>query len=287
MNFNKKDIIYLLIISLIFFYFRTNKEKMTTSIEISNYRNYIKSLIKNKYNTNIDSLRNLSNISKNISNNGKLKIIGGLEVEGGLMINDSMTINKDLSVNNNIMVDGKITSNNNLEIDNDITVDGEGIIGSAYIGKKVDTQNINIAQFSHKDKKREYISFLSKKNGVTEIKSYNSKDLVVLINDSKGLKFNNDKTVFDKITNVNRDIIVDRNVTAKSGILGSVYIGNWDSSGDYVAIGHQRNINNNNKSKEYLLAQHKDGSTIINTHSGGKIVYRIRDLEDSTRIIRN
>ena len=101
-----KDLIYIFVILFIFFYFKNEifclkKEKFTDT-------NQIAEAINNKYKIDVDAIRNLSEVAKELQSEG-LTIPGDLKVKGKLTVEKDASLEKNLTVNNNANINNSLT----------------------------------------------------------------------------------------------------------------------------------------------------------------------------------
>ena len=103
-----KDIIYIFVILVIFFYFKNEIlnlkkiEKLTNTDNTHSLdKSKVKQMIKEAYNIDIEAIRNLSDVSKELQN-------GGLTIPGDLTIKGKLTVEKDSVTNGNSNVNGDL-----------------------------------------------------------------------------------------------------------------------------------------------------------------------------------
>ncbi len=100
-----KDIIYIFVILVIFFYFKNEifnlkKEKFTNN-DTDQITKNIREEVNKKYNIDIDAIRNLSDVATELQK-------GGLTVPGDLTITGKLTVEKDSVTNGNSNVNGDL-----------------------------------------------------------------------------------------------------------------------------------------------------------------------------------
>ena len=83
MNNNKQSLILFIIIFIILIYILF---RLPSVEKMSNIDEATENKIREIYKIDTDAIRNLSNLAKDLTVNGKLKVPGGLEIEGGLKV---------------------------------------------------------------------------------------------------------------------------------------------------------------------------------------------------------
>lgn len=127
MDLKKKDIIFFILIGILFYKLFFNYEKMSNFATES----YVGRAVTQKYNFDVAAIRNLGNIAKDLTKNNKLVLPGGLTVGGQLEVGGNTTIGKDLTVagtNTNVNLlkatyiysEGHIYSKGNISADKNI-----------------------------------------------------------------------------------------------------------------------------------------------------------------------
>ena len=92
MNFTKKDLIYFSFFLILFLLFKNSPEKMSNTD--------IKKIIQAEYKIDVDAIRNLSKLANDLTNNGKLRVPGGLEIDGKLTVKDVSNFKKLVTIEN-------------------------------------------------------------------------------------------------------------------------------------------------------------------------------------------
>ena len=106
MKFTKKDLIYLIILLIIFYMFLNKSEKMSNTD--------IKKIIQEEYKIDVDAIRNLSKLANDLTANNRLIVPGGLEIAGPLKIgNVNIKQNGEIhgkSINVTTVTSGTVTA---------------------------------------------------------------------------------------------------------------------------------------------------------------------------------
>ena len=114
MNLGKKDILIFIILFFLIYKTCFVSEKMANVSQTD-----VENAVKNVYQTDVEAIRNLSNLATDLTKNGKLIIKGGLEIEGPLKVSTEINCEGPLKVNN------------------DIKCEGDGYFGPAFIGASI------------------------------------------------------------------------------------------------------------------------------------------------------
>ncbi|ULY68462.1 hypothetical protein [Chlorella virus XW01] len=98
--------------------------------------------IREIYKIDIDAIRNLSNLAKDLTLNGKLRVPGGLEIEGNLLIKGTSILEKSLQVVgdttiNNTNIKGIALLEKSLQVVGDTTINNTNIKGTALLEKSL------------------------------------------------------------------------------------------------------------------------------------------------------
>ena len=221
------SIVLIILSTIVFYILLTKKENMSNTD--------IKKIISEIYQADIQSIRNLSKLANDLTNNGKLVVPGGLEIKGNVKING------DSYVSGNSDIAKNMTVNRKLNVKDDAT------IGAAYIGYYGKT-NKNFAVFTHKNMTTtQNYAFMQHSAGTTYINTPASKTLNLRVNNSTKMSINGSGDA----------------VFSGNGYFGPAYIGKYlKTDSNYAQFCH-KNLASNQK---YALLQHKNGNdTYLNT----------------------
>lgn len=154
----KNEIVLIFFGFCLLYFYLTKKESMSNSD--------IKNMVNEIYKADVESIRNLSNLAKDLTKNGKLIIQGGLEILGPVKISNDLTVGNQITLKSNGELRG---------------------IGFTKINNNINNNNINIS--SNASNIRDNASYI--RSNASNISSNTSNK--VAWNDKINLKITNGK----------------------------------------------------------------------------------------------
>ncbi len=152
MNLGKKDIIIYLILFFLIYKTCFVSEKMANVSQTD-----IENAVKNVYKTDVEAIRNLSNLATDLTKNGKLIIKGGLEIEGPLTVDGNTKLKKTLDVTGAASLENTLNVTGVASLENTLNVTGEAnlknklnVTGAASLENTLNVTNKTTLQESLK-----------------------------------------------------------------------------------------------------------------------------------------
>ena len=120
-----KIYVIILIVAIIYLYSENKSVRESMANTEENLDDKIKNHVNNIYKADVEAIRNLANISKELQN-GSLKIPGNLTVEGNIILNKDLTTKGNIILSKDLIAKGHINLSKNLNMVNGATITSTG-----------------------------------------------------------------------------------------------------------------------------------------------------------------